>query len=72
MEYSFKPKEIVINEWSSKRQGSWSLHPKNGIQVIHLSTGTVIEVDEYRHQYLNRNEAFLQLEKKLQQKGLVN
>lgn len=67
MKYSFNPEEVLINSWSSKKQGSWNLQPLIGIQVVHLPTGTVIQVDEYRSQFKNKNEAFLQLEKKLLQ-----
>jgi protein subunit release factor A len=65
MKYDFKPEEVVINAWSSKRQGSWRLGWPQGIQVVHLPTRTVVTCDSERSQHRNRHLAFVELQNRL-------
>lgn len=62
MEYNFKPDEVVVTSWESKTKGSWRLGTPNGVQVIHLPTGTIVTCEEERSQHRNRHLAFLKLE----------
>jgi protein subunit release factor A len=54
METEIKPDEIVINAWSSKRQGAWNPSVPNGVQIVHLPSGTVVEEDSARSQHKNK------------------
>lgn len=64
--YTFKPEDINVASWGSTRQGGWSLDDRKGIQVIHLPTGIVIQVESERCQHKNRAVAFDKLEEALQ------
>lgn len=69
--HTFKPEDINVASWNSepKSRGNWSLeHTHKGIQVIHLPTGIVIQVESERDQFRNRAVAFDKLEEALQTK----
>ncbi len=57
-DYIFKPEDVNVASWGSTRKGSWSLDDRVGIQVIHLPTGTVVQVESERSQHGNRAVAF--------------
>ena len=60
-----KPEDIKVNSWTAKKRGSWDMHMANGVQLIHLPTGIVIETEEKRSQHQNRALALKLLEKQL-------
>ena len=62
---NIKPEDIKVNSWSSKKRSSWDMHMANGVQLIHLPTGIVIETEEKRSQHANRALALKILEDKL-------
>jgi len=60
-----KPEDLVINTWSSKIIGAWSLAVAKGVQIVHLPTGTIIEEDSARSQHKNKAIALDKLREKL-------
>jgi peptide chain release factor 2 len=65
MEYDFKPNEVKVNSWDSKKRGAWGLRIPSGVEVIHLPTGIIVTCDKERSQHRNRHLAFIELEEKL-------
>lgn len=65
IDYSFTPEEVSVDLWSSELQGSWAVHSKVGIKVVHLPTGIVITSETARSQHQNRALAFDELEQRL-------
>jgi protein subunit release factor A len=65
MEYDFKPEDVIVNSWSSKEQGSWSVGVPNGVRVVHIPTRITVTYDKERSQHRNRHLAFLELQEKL-------
>ncbi len=61
-----KPEEVKVNSWSNIPKGSWSTFACEGIQLIHLPTGIVVEVDSERGQYRNRHLAMVELSRLLE------
>ena len=70
MEYTFKPEEVIVSSWSSKKQGSWSVSVPIGVKVVHIPTQITITCDKERSQHRSRHLAFLELQEKLRQYNL--
>lgn len=71
-EYSFAPDEVIVQSWSAKPAGAFSLKTPTGIKVTHKRTNLVVTCDDFRSQHKNRHEAFLILERLLQKQTLEN
>lgn len=55
-------KYLSISSWSNTRKSGHSLITDSGVRVIHLPTGTIVEVDSERSQHANRAKAIKRLE----------
>lgn len=60
--YTFKPEDIDIASWGSSNQGSFQVGVERGVQVTHLPTGIVVQIESERSQHRNRAIALDKLE----------
>lgn len=65
MDYNFKPGEVVVTGWNSKRQGAWSLKSEYGVKVVHIPTGIIVTCEKEKSQHRNRHLAFIELQIKI-------
>lgn len=67
MKTEFKPEDIVVTTFQTKKVGGWNLNGANGIQVIHAPTGKIFTCEEHRSQHRNRAACIDQLEEYLKE-----
>ena len=60
------PDDLVIQTYSSKPKGGWSLRPDDGIKITHVPSGLVAFSDSERSQHRNKNIAMQELREKLE------
>lgn len=65
---NFKADDIEVTGYPEPKIGGMQTGaiPK-GIKVTHKASGIVVICDKHRHQHKNREEAFLELEAKLEE-----
>lgn len=64
MEYrNINPSDILVQSWSSKRKGSWSVTIDSGVKITHMPTGIHVTCDKDRSQHKNRHAALTELSK---------
>ncbi len=54
MSYSFKPEDVIVTTFQTKKVGGWNLNGVNGIKVTHIPTGQQFTCEEHRSQHRNR------------------
>lgn len=66
--YQFSANDIVVTGYPEPKTGGMQTGaiPK-GIKVTHKASGIIVICDKHRHQHKNREEAFLELEAKLEE-----
>lgn len=55
--YRIDPKELQVDAYSAKPQGSWSMHMVSGVRIKHWPTGLVAVSEAHRSQLRNKNVA---------------
>lgn len=61
-DYTFEPEDVVVTSWGSEPEGILRIGTKQGIQAVHLPTGTIVQVENERGQNRNRAKAFEKLD----------
>lgn len=62
-----KPEDIIVNLWSSEPYTGMLAGMPKGVQIVHLPTGIVIQCDQERNMYKNRERALQALRDRLNQ-----
>jgi len=66
---ALNPDDLVIQTYSSKPKGGWSLTPDDGVKITHVPSGLVAFCDSERSQHRNKNIAMQELRNKLEIKA---
>ncbi len=65
MEQEIKREELVINLWNSsdvkRKRVAWSIAQDEGVQIVHLPTGTVVTCESERSAHRNKAIAIEEL-----------
>lgn len=62
---------IIMESWSSKKIGIWSLEILGGVRITHIPTGIQVTCDSERSQFANRHLALEELTAILSQKSYI-